>query len=63
MRDYDLSLYREKRKLFTDKHTKDDNARKTEMERQMYLSMLEKQVQKDNTQLKHKPYQCDIELR
>lgn len=42
MCDYDLSLYREKRKLFIDKHTKDDNARKTEMERQMYLSMLEK---------------------
>jgi len=63
MRDYDLSLYREKRKPFASNDVKNESARKTEIERQGYLSSIEKQAPKDNMQAKHKPYQCDIKLK
>ncbi len=42
---------------------KEVDAKRNEQNMQGYYYQIEKLVDKDNMQAKHKPYQCDIKLR
>ena len=42
---------------------KEVDAKRNEQSMQAYYHQIEKQAPKDNVQAKHKPYQCDIELK
>lgn len=51
------------REINPSKRTMDRSALNNEKYNQGYYDCMEKSADKDNIQIKHKPYQCDIELR